>query len=153
MTRLYGSPSVELDDDQKTVAASLLWLLRGNAAQRVILAWHFAWKPALEASGTGWQAPYLAQLLIDPYAGIRFVAKRALASHPNFADLEYDFVGPEAERDKARKLALEKWVRYGGPPPKDSADAVLFNADGQLRQEAVERLLKQRDDTPLAIPQ
>ena len=52
-----------LDSDDKQVAASLLWLLRGDAAQRAIAAWHFSWPPTVAASGTEWQAPFLARSL------------------------------------------------------------------------------------------
>ncbi len=48
-----------MSDEQKTVSASLLWLLKGNAVQRVLAAWSFGWEPARQASGDNWQVGFL----------------------------------------------------------------------------------------------
>ena len=50
------TPPLELPPEHKSIAASLVWMLRGNAAQRVIVAWHFGWQPAQQASGSDWAA-------------------------------------------------------------------------------------------------
>ena len=54
-----------LDADEQSVAASLLWLLKGDAGQRAIVAQSMGWAPAQQASGTGWMAPYLALMQKD----------------------------------------------------------------------------------------
>ena len=46
----YQTPKVPLNHDEETVAASLLWLLKGDAGQRALSAWSMGWKPAQEAS-------------------------------------------------------------------------------------------------------
>src|SRR5690606_730328 len=58
--------------------ASVRWLLSGNAAQRVLLADALAWAPAVEASGAEWQRAALLRALDDPYAAVRYVARRPL---------------------------------------------------------------------------
>lgn len=58
--------------------ASVRWLLSGNAAQRVLLADALAWAPAVEASGAEWQRAALLRALDDPYAAVRYVARRSL---------------------------------------------------------------------------
>ena len=70
----YDIPTVELSSRENEVAASLLWLLSGDAAQRALAAWHMGWQSAWQVVGREWQAPFLAQLLDDPYAGVRNVA-------------------------------------------------------------------------------
>jgi hypothetical protein len=101
LSRWYGAPPVAVEGDDRTVAASLVWLLRGDAAQRAVAAWHMGWEPARRASGDAWIAPFLAQLLDDPYSAVRFVAYRALRALPGFGDLQYDFVGAPDERRQA----------------------------------------------------
>ena len=71
----------------------LLWLLRGDAGQRALIAWSMGWTPAREASGAGWMAPFLSTLLIDPYAAIRYIAGRSLRRLPEYEPRVGDEVG------------------------------------------------------------
>jgi hypothetical protein len=48
--RWYGTPPVPINDEQRTIAASLLWLLRGDAGQRAIAAQAMAWAPGTAGS-------------------------------------------------------------------------------------------------------
>ena len=51
----YGQPLVELDADERSIAASVLWVLKGDAAQRTILAWHLGWDTARRRrAAPGW---------------------------------------------------------------------------------------------------
>src|SRR5438132_5228462 len=63
LQRLYGIAAPAVAGDDKDIAASLLWLLRGDAGQRAVVAQSMAWPAAQKASGVAWMAPYLAQLL------------------------------------------------------------------------------------------
>jgi hypothetical protein len=146
LTAWYGQPALALSDDDRAIAASLLWLLRGDAAQREVAAAAFGWPPARSVAGTSWMAPYLAILLDDPYAAVRFNAYRSLRSLPGFADVEYDYVGgPEARRDAARR-ALRIWR------PDDRRDpALLLASDGTLDVEAVDTQRRRRDDRPVSL--
>ncbi|MGH7137268.1 MAG: cytochrome c3 family protein, partial [Pirellulales bacterium] len=63
LTAWYGQPAVEIAEDQLSASAGVLWLLRGDAVQRALVAWAFGWPAARRASGEGWQAPLLAALL------------------------------------------------------------------------------------------
>src|SRR5690606_452027 len=60
------------------VPASAVWLLAGDAAQRVLLADALAQPEAVAISGDRWQVPLLERSLSDPYAAVRFVARRSL---------------------------------------------------------------------------
>lgn len=147
----YEVPHPELTADEETIAASILWLLKGDAGQRALMAWALGWEPALEVSGSAWTAPYLAQLLEDPYDPVRFRAARSLRGLKDFGDLDYDFAGPLDQQVAAHARAREIWnaiIREDEPP---NHEALLLDASGRLRQETFDRLLEQRDDTPLVL--
>ena len=148
----YGAEPAELNEEERTIAASLLWLLTGNAAQREVVAWHMGWSPALEVSGpVGWQAPFLARLLNDPYSAVRYMAGRSLRRLPGFEDLEYDYVGVEPQRLRAERRVQEQFTRSwsGGRP--ETVARLLLEVDGGIRQDRVEDLLERRDDQPVRI--
>ncbi len=140
LARWYGRAEVQLDDDETQVRASLLWLLRGDAAQRAVTAWAMGWQPALAISGTGWQAPYLAVLLEDPYSVVRLMAYNSLRKQPGFHEFAYDFVASSEERASAKRRALEIW--QGSPSRMERPEAAA---------DLIERLLPRRDDRPLMI--
>ena len=150
LSEWFGTPAVEMPDDEKQIAASLLWLLRGDAAQRLITAWHMGWEPAQQASGKSWQAPFLAQILEDPYSMVRFIAHEALESLPGFEDFEFDYIAPAPDRIRAHRNALSRWnllnYKAGSEP-----SALLLDSHGQLKQDELDRLLMQRDDRPIVI--
>jgi hypothetical protein len=80
----YGISRPAIGDDEASVAASVLWLLKGDAGQRAIVAQAMGWRPAQEASGTGWLAPYLALTQKDQYDAVRLIASRSAKTLPPF---------------------------------------------------------------------
>ncbi len=147
----YGAPSPVLTDEQQSISAALLWMLRGDAGQRALMAWHMGWDSALEASGRRWLAPFLAELLNDPYPAVRFVAYRSLRRLPGYDDVAYDFVGTADQRTRSRQDVLDRWRRIDVDRRERTGPAVLIDADGGLDEAAVERLLRQRDDRPVYL--
>jgi hypothetical protein len=145
----YGSPEVDLDDEEQTIAASVLWALRGDAGQRVITAWHMGWASAQQASGNEWIAPILAQLLDDPYSVVRFVSFRSMRSLPGFADFTNAYDSPPAERSAATAGALETWKRNRTGSSRRTAAQLLLDPSNELRTEAVHALLERRDNRPV----
>lgn len=143
----YGIPAPEFTDaEHERTADAVLMLLRGDAAQRSLLAWHAAWAPAQQASGSDWIAPVLAPLLMDPYAAVRNVAYRSLSSLPGYEEITYDpFASPEAQAS-ARWKVVEVWERTRAREGRPDASQVLLNPDGTLQAARLERLLSQRDD-------
>jgi len=117
MRRWYATPAPALDEDSRNVAASLVWLLRGDAGQRAIVAQSMGWMAAQQASGTGWLTPYLALLQKDSYDAVRYIAARSLKSLPEF-----------------RRAQL----------PRDSPQ-LLIKADGTFDAATVDRLVRSRD--------
>ena len=146
----YGHDQPSLPEDHERIAASLKWMLEGNAAQRSLIAWAMSWKPAQEASGDGWMAPLLAQLLNDPYDAIRIVAHRSLNSLPGFAEFEYDFLDPIQTRRAATERAVTAW-RVGIDPTVELSPQLLFKPDGSFREDLLLRLLRNRDSSPIVI--
>ncbi|MCR9291587.1 MAG: cytochrome c3 family protein [bacterium] len=146
----FGAEPVELSDEQQQVSANLLWLLKGNAIQRAIAAWHMGWEPARTASGDQWQAPFLAKLLQDPYAQVRLLSSQSLMQLPGFSDFEYDFLDDSRELMDATSRGLKQWQPVAGFSDA-MRDALLLDAQGQVDWQRTQRLLDQRDDSPVSI--
>ncbi|MFN3199357.1 MAG: hypothetical protein ACE366_13220 [Bradymonadia bacterium] len=142
----YGHPIPPMTDDQRDVAQSALQLLKGNAVQRGIMAWHMAWPPAQAVSDPWWFGPYLAQLVDDPYVAVRFLAIEALQTLPGYADFEADFTGSDDARAEAAREALRRWQAPAGA----NAPHVMIQ-NGRYVREALLRLLSQRDESPISI--
>ena len=144
----HGQSRHSLTAEQQKLPASILWLLKGHAAQRVITAWHLGWEPAKAVSGTNWLAPFAAQLLTDDYGPVRYVATRSLRSLPGFAGFQQDFLATPRELDSARQRALEHW--HSNRPP-NLAGRPLFTAEGDLDTNQIARLLAEQDQRPVTI--
>ena len=139
-----------LSDDDRTVAASLLWMLSGDAGLRALATQSMGWAPAQAASVTSWMVPHLGEALGDRYDAVRFIAARSLRSLPGYADLGYDFSGPERDRISATVQVLREW--RASPASLQRRDSeLLVDADGELRVDAMRRLFDQRDRRPLFL--
>jgi len=150
LAKRTGQAKPSVPEEDRTTAASALWLLKGDAGQRALTAWHMGWQPALEASGSGWQSPLLAELLNDPYSAVRYMAHKSLTKQPGFGGFEYDFVADEPARMAKREAALTNWK----PPTNDTSanpTIVLMNADGQRLTNQVQQLIQKRDDRPMRL--
>jgi predicted CXXCH cytochrome family protein len=147
LERWYSMDTPLLDNEERTVAGSLLWSLRGDAGQRAIAAWHFGWQPALGASGDRWMVPALAALLEDPYAAVRWLAYISLRRQQGFADFAYDFDAPRQQRAEARDRAMA--IYDNQPAQRDHAatdSRLLFDQRGKPDAEAMDWILLRRDD-------
>lgn len=146
----YGTPRVELDGDDSEIAASVLWLTRGDAGQRALAAWSMGWGPALEASGTDGLAPFLARTLDDHYATVRYIAGRSLGRLPGYEAFEFDFVAPRESLAERRGEALALWRPSSGARSAEEWQALLI-ADGSVDRIRLDRLLASRDNRPLTL--
>jgi predicted CXXCH cytochrome family protein len=146
----YGGTEVALTDEQKSVSAALLWLLKGHAAQRVITAWHLGWAPAQRTSGADWLAPFQARLLADPYGVVRYVAEHNLRKLPGFDAFRYDFLASESEWQRHVAESLQQWNARAKPPSRVGAE-VLLHPDGTLMEKRIDTLLRERDNRPVSI--
>jgi Cytochrome c554 and c-prime len=118
LEKWYRTPRPPLGDEEQSVAASVLTLLKGDAGQRAIVAQSMGWKPAQQASGAGWMAPYLALMQKDPYDAVRHIATRSLGTLPPFT-----------------REGLPHGIRQ-----------LLINADGTFDAATVNRLVRARDN-------
>jgi len=142
----YGQPplqSVVIGSHDRSGAVDLL--LRGDAAQRAVAAWHLGWGPAVEASGSDWQAPLLAATLDDPYAAVRYIAGASLRQLPGAPDVPYDFTAPSEERKAAARAVREAW------PGTDPNPAVLVGDDGRIDEGTLEWFQLLRDDRDVVV--
>ena len=146
----YAQPMPDLPVAERTVAASILWLLRGDAGQRALTAWSYGWEPAQAASGTSWMVPYLAEMLGDPYDAIRFIAATSLRTVPGFETLRYDFAGDRDGRIDAAAGALRAWRASSRARARRDPE-LLFGLDGTLDTAAMRRLFDRRDTRPLFL--
>lgn len=147
----YGQEKPALSPAQMEVAASVLWALTGDAGLRALAAWNLGWEPALAASGSGWQAPFLGHLLADPYSTVRYIAGKSLEAQPGFSGLAYDYIAPPDERQGGQRAVIERWLSrpwdrsiYRGPQ-------TLVHDDGNLNVQALSFLSRQRDDRPVSL--
>jgi len=119
-----------LESSHPETALAVELLLAGDAADRVVAAWAFGLTGAQYASDSDWQAPYLAALLDDPYAAVRFVAARSLRRYKGFSDFDYDFLAAPERRRSIR-------------------DAVLSRTTNNSN--LIQSLLARQDDRPVSI--
>jgi len=147
----YGAPPVELSNDEEETAASLIWLLRGDAVQRALAAWHLGWAPAQGASGNRWQAPLLARLLEDPYSAVRYQVISALKTLPGFETFTADFIGSPGELQAATADVLSRWRKQAPSAAPFDKEAIPIVQEGEIVESVIKQLQRRRDDSPVGI--
>jgi len=140
----YDIDSPKLSTQEKELASSIRWILKGDAGQRAIAGWHFGWKPAQTASGTQWMAPFLAELLTDSYDVVRFIGYHSLKDLPEYSKFDYDFVAPPKNRLAGQKQALDIWSTSDDRP--SPSKSLLINPNRQLIEDQFRTLRSQRLD-------
>ena len=143
----YSIDKPDLDAEQSEVAASILWLLKGDAANRAIAAWTMGWSDAQAASGNDWQSIFLAEILNDPYLAVRMIARRSLQTLPGLADLKVNPLGSDSERSNAIRSIIARW----GQDPHAANPALLLDPKNVVNTSRIEAIMKQRDDTPMTL--
>jgi predicted CXXCH cytochrome family protein len=144
----YGSPHSELNAEQRIVPAAVLWLTQGDAIQRVLAAWSLGWQPAREAAGDNWQAPFLAELLDDPYSMVRYMAHDSLTKIGS-ADAGFDYLISPEERPSAAEKFHDTW--RGTDHPKSEAVRAFFDDEHEFDRKSFQELLQRRDDRPITL--
>lgn len=147
----YGTAKPALSAEDRTYAAGVRWALEGDAAQRALVAWSLGWQPAQEASGREWIAPYLAELMGDPYEAVRVIAERSLRKTPGYEHMEFDLLGSDEMRAAAKTEVLEQWRATIAPAGDDHRAPVLIGPDGVLRAELFALLLSRRNNRLVSL--
>jgi hypothetical protein len=151
MNEWYGQPVPEMETDHRKIASGALWSLRGDALQRALTAWSMGWAPAQQAADSDWMAPYLAQLMQDPYDAIRFISRKSLHSLNEFKTFQTDFLGPPEWHKADAERVLQAWLRQ----PKELSDSarLLIDSNGNPIESEFKRLLDARDHTLFNLPE
>ena len=147
LSEWYGQPPLEtMRLTQNEPSAAVLWFLKGDAAQRALISWHMGWRPAQRASGTEWMPPYLSIGMRDDYAAVRYIAGTALQTHPNYADLPYDYTGTQAHWDTVSESVLTQWENTSRRP---TSPATLMHPNPDWTR--IETYLMMRDTRPVSV--
>ena len=146
LNQWYQIPTVNLTQDQKEISAVLLWLLRGDAGQRALAVLTMGWDVAKETSGDKWLAPFLAELLNDPYTAIRFLAGQSLWKIQEFKNLKYDSQAPPKERIDSKNKVLSIWKRAQTSKISQTGKSILIKPDGKVNRGKMLQFLSQRND-------
>ncbi len=148
LTRLYGQPTVEVPQEHREIAASVVWSLKGDAAQRALMAWSLGWEEAQKTSGTDWMVLYLTDLMFDDYDAIRYIAHRSLTRISGFESIKYDHMRPGQQRDRVMGEVFGRWQSSITSPPTERR--LLFD-QGNLLMSVFEELREQRDNRKVVI--
>ncbi len=138
----YGQSIPWMNADFTNTPASAVWLLRGDAGQRALIAWHMGWEPARQASGTNWLVPYLAETLDDPYSVVRYIGQRSLKRLPGYERLGYDYISPPTARLRVKSEILQNW---------DSQFLPAEEGAKVLTPQQMSRLLQRRDHRSMEL--
>lgn len=144
----------KLSSDETEISEAVRLALSGDAGQRALLAWHFSWEPALQASGKSWIPPVLAQLLDDPYAAVRCLAERSLRQvAANLVPPGYDYTVAPETRPSARDFVIGQWNQRAIKVPDQSVPkpTLVRQEDSKAMREIFERLIRQRDNRPVRL--
>jgi len=147
----YQQSVPELSDDDKNLAASIQWLVKGDAAQRALLAWGMGWKPAQETSGREWLYPYLIYGLLDPYAAVRFNAWKSLQTLPGFSDFNYTYTADADKLGEFVGLGYQKWWNDVRDKSHEFEPKTGLDPAGHFQQDVLSRLRRERDDKPIVL--
>ena len=147
----YNQPVPELSEDDRTIAASVQWLLKGDAGQRALVAWGMGWESAQKIAGRDWLYPYLIFTLTDSYAAVRFDAWKSLQTLPGFSDFPFIYTAPDQTLHEAATRAYEKWRREVRNANAVYRPETAIDSNGRFRQDVVERLRRARDEKPIFL--
>ncbi|MCB9892571.1 MAG: C cytochrome precursor [Planctomycetes bacterium] len=145
----YRQEPVAIPSERRDVAESVWRVLRGDAGDRALMAWHLGWRVALDASGDDFGVYYLAILLDDPYAAVRLVAERALRSRPALRAVPYDAFASSSDRRRQVDAAVRTW-RSSSAPVRSDRPNLLLGKNGP-RAQLIEMHLKHRDHRPVLL--
>ena len=116
LERLWPTPQADVtDDDHRAFPAALVWLLKGDAAQRAIAVDALGRDASHQAAGADWIAPFLGEVFDDPYRAVRFMAHRAVRTLPGLADFDFDFLEPGDAFERLRARLAEVGADASAP--------------------------------------
>jgi hypothetical protein len=149
LERWYGISAPELSGEDRDVAVAARLSLSGDAGQRALMAWSMGWPEAQRAAGVDWMAPYLAQLMVDDYDAIRYIAARSFGTLPGFEDVSYDFLLPVRDRNRVKREIRRRWSESSAD--QGPRERLLIRSAGRVDQKRYAALLERRDERPVDL--
>lgn len=150
----FSHPKPQLSSDQTEVSDAVRLALSGDASQRALLAWHLSWEPAVQISKQSWLPPILAVLLDDPYAAVRCIAERSLNQIGDLTPSGYDYTIDPLLRPSVRSSVIQNWshsISARPDPPAISKETLVRWDDLHAMEQALERISRNRDNTPVRL--
>jgi Cytochrome c554 and c-prime len=147
----YHQPVPQLAPDDQNIAASVQWILKGDAGQRALIAWGMGWQNAQQTSGRDWLYPYLFYSLNDPYAAVRFDAWKSLQTLPGFSDFSFTYTGADDYLRETSASAYEKWLHEIRGRSVTYPPETILDSDGRFQQDTFQRLRDERDNKPIIL--
>jgi predicted CXXCH cytochrome family protein len=151
----YGQQKPVFPEKTTNISDAVRLALAGDAGQRVLVAWHLGWSPALAISQTNWVAPLLGELLDDPYAAVRCVAERSMRKL-NLLPKEYDYSVDPTKREAMKEGVWASWQerlkKERTEIPQSRSQLLLVSPkDLQTQAAAFEEWLRVRDQKPVRL--
>ncbi len=87
----------------------------------------------------------------DPYGVVRYVAEHNLRQLPGFEGFGYDFLAAEEELQRQVDKVIQRWRGNTKNSISRIGDEICIDADGNVMEAKVLRLLQARDDRAVAI--
>ena len=150
----YGQAIPRLSGYETNVADSVRLALTGDAGQRVLIAWHLSWTPAVTIAGRTWIPPVLGRLLDDPYAAVRGVAERSLKKVSDLTPVGYDYTTLPESRPSVGLAVLEHWHReivQMGTKPLFPTPALSGGTDASTLNQTLDQMVTNRDGKPVRL--
>jgi hypothetical protein len=147
----YQQPMPQLAPDDQNIAASVQWIMKGDAGQRALIAWGMGWESAQQAAGRDWLYPYLIYSLNDSYAAVRFDAWKSLQTLPGFSDFSFTYTASDDYLRETSTRAYEMWLRDIREPNMTYRPETGLDRDGRFQQDIFQRLRGERDDKPIIL--
>src|SRR5437763_928075 len=147
----YNQPVPELSQDDRTIAAAVEWILKGDAGQRALIAWDMGWESAQKTAGRDWVYPDLIYGMTDSYAAVRFDAWKSLQTLPGFSDFSFTYTAADDSLREAATRAYEKWLRQVRDVNAVYRPETAIDADGRFQQDVFQRLRSARDEKPIFL--
>jgi hypothetical protein len=147
----YKIPKPNITADDREISLAAATALRGDAAQRALVAYAMGWQPAWDASGTDWIPPYLATLLKDPYSAVRYIAARSLRRHAGYEKFEFDFIAEPPIQEERSQAAMRLWKTRPPSTPGTNQAAVMLKEDGSLNMPRFNKMYSSRDNSNISL--
>ncbi len=145
---LETKAAAESEAKPQPIATSVLHLLSGDAAQRVVQVAAMGRLSAQTAAGTDWIEPYLLLGLNDPYDAVRLVAARSLKTLPQRLSPDIDPLASESDRMEAFNKTIMAFDERSRAIPKPS---VLVDEQGRFDFKRIRGYLEMRNHQPVYL--